>query len=124
MILEDQCVEASAAESLDRILWPADNWLLNVERRVQEHRHSGDSLELADQLPVTRVSLSAHRLRACRAIHVHDCWNSIPLFFGDAENRHHKWIDVRLPEDRAALFLKHRRRKRPKPLAEFHLVVE
>src|SRR6185437_2763412 len=101
MILEDQCVKVSPDESLNRILGAADNWFLNVERCVQEHRHTSDLLELADQLPVTRVGISAHGLRPSSAIHVHYCGNSIPLVFGDTEDRHHKWIGVRLPEDHA-----------------------
>src|ERR1700674_1172872 len=70
MIFQDERVEASALEGLDRITRPTHDRLLNIERSVEHHWAPRQLFKLSYQLPVARVRLPAYRLRPRRAIYV------------------------------------------------------
>src|ERR687883_491526 len=51
-IPEDQRIHARSEKTFDRLIRPADDWLVVVERGVEHHRHARELLERFDDLPV------------------------------------------------------------------------
>ena len=60
VIADDEPVDACAVKAADRMLWSTHDRLTHdVERRIHDHRHARELLELPDQLVIARVVLGA-----------------------------------------------------------------
>src|SRR3712207_9404519 len=63
-------IHVGAGEAIDRLVRRADDRLVFVERRVEQHRDTGLAPEFVDQLPVAWVHVPLHRLEAPGAVDV------------------------------------------------------
>src|SRR5215813_4031406 len=80
MFAEDQHVHPAPTEGAVGLSRGVDDRLaLQVEGRVQDHRHPGRLAEELDQTVVTRRSLLVHGLEPRRAVHVRDGGKDVVL---------------------------------------------
>src|SRR6185436_18857001 len=90
-IPEIKHVHLRLSETINRFLRRADDRLILIERRIQNHRHTRQRLEIRDQLIITRIHLARDSLQATGAIEVrHGRDLAPPLVFDLIDHQHRR----------------------------------
>src|SRR3984893_811076 len=83
-------VHLGPQKTIQRFLGITDDWFVLVERRVQYHRHSGQTAEFSDQRMVTRIGFFVHSLQTPASVDMRNRWNQLAMFRADLEHLHHE----------------------------------
>src|SRR5262245_16888265 len=108
---------------MDRVAWSADYRLLHVKRCIQQHRDPRDLFELIYKVPISRIDLTIYHLRSSRTVNVYNGWNLVFVIVRHRDHRDHKGVMMLHAENLSSVLFLHRRRKGPKPLTQFYLLV-
>src|SRR5208282_3706486 len=123
-IAEHQGIHFCAQETIQGFLRTANDRLVVVERGIQYHRHTGLTLELADQRMIAPIRFRGHGLQTPSAVYMRGRGNLVSFFRPHGVSQRHKRRWMRLVKPLACFFRQNRRRKRPEYLPVLDALVQ
>src|SRR6185503_5742065 len=111
-------------KAFDRLLRRADDRLVLIERRIENHRHARELRKVRNQLIITLVDLSRDGLQTPGAVDVSHGWNLGPAFLPDLVDHQHSRRWMRLFKVVTDTLFQNRRRKRSKRFTLLDAIVQ
>ena len=117
-------VHAGLEKTIERMLGRANDRFVFVERGVQDHRYSGQFVEVRDQLVVTGIRSRIHRLQTAGSVNMRDGRDHAMFFAAHWIHHEHRWRGMILLEVFRSVLFKNGWCEWPERLSFFDSLVQ